>query len=137
MRAAAIVPAYNEESTVAKVLEVLVTVPEIDEVILVNDGSTDRTSEIAASIPGVRVIDLPENRGKAYAMLKGARSTDAEVLVYFDADLIGLKPEHVIALLEPVLKQEVAMTYGVFTDGRWLTDLAQKVTPSLSGQRGQ
>ncbi len=135
MRVAAIVPAYEEEKTIDQVLKVLVRVPEVDEVLVVNDGSEDRTSQVASSVGGVRVLDLAENRGKGCAMVYGARSTDADVLVFIDADLVGLTPQHVSNLVRPVLQGESHMTVGVFTEGRWATDLAQRITPFLSGQR--
>ncbi|MCS7066171.1 MAG: hypothetical protein NZL85_07850, partial [Fimbriimonadales bacterium] len=64
-----------------------------------------------------------------------ATATDADVIVFFDADLIGLKPEHVSRLLEPVLSGEVPMAIGVFRGGRLSTDLAQILAPFISGQR--
>lgn len=135
MQVAAIVPAFNEDKTIDKVLNVLVRVPQVQEVIVVNDGSTDKTSQVARTVPGVKVIDLPKNKGKGFAMVEGARNTTADVLVFIDADLVGLTPDHVLRLVEPVLSGEADMTVGVFTKGRLATDLAQRITPFLSGQR--
>jgi hypothetical protein len=55
--------------------------------------------------------------------------------VFLDADLIGLKSKHIEDLLEPVRSGRTAMSIGVFSEGRVSTDLAQKIAPSLSGQR--
>lgn len=134
MRVAAIVPAFNEEKTIGNVLTPLVSAARVDEVIVVNDGSTDATSTVAHSY-GVRVIDLAQNEGKGGAMLAGAHNTAADVLLYIDADLLGLTETHVDALLEPVLSGRAHMTIGVFSEGRLTTDLAQRITPFLSGQR--
>ncbi len=130
----AIIPAYNEEKTIAAVLRVLKKIKKIKEIIVVSDGSTDNTVKVAKSFK-VTVIDLEKNRGKGGAMKKGLENNSADVLLFLDADLIGLKEKHVNDLLRPVLKDEVDITIGVFEKGRVLTDLAQKIIPKLSGQR--
>ncbi len=144
MKVAVVVPAYNEAGRITTVLETLIRCSSVHEVIVVNDGSQDATSEVAqqfaeahagASFPLVRVINLPVNRGKGGAMFAGATATDADVVVFCDADLIGLKPEHIEAILQPVLIGEVAMAIGVFRGGRLSTDLAQILVPYISGQR--
>lgn len=135
MKTAAIVPAYNEAANIGAVLSVLVECTGLlDEVIVVSDGSTDGTADVARSY-GVRVIDLPQNVGKGGAMKAGADATDAEVLLFVDADLIGLTREHVERMLKPVVTGETLMSVGVFEHGRLATDLAQKIAPFLSGQR--
>ncbi|OGZ84098.1 MAG: hypothetical protein A2599_03800 [Candidatus Staskawiczbacteria bacterium RIFOXYD1_FULL_39_28] len=108
----AIVPALNEEASVGNVLEVLLKSKYFDEVILVDDGSADKTAEIGKSM-GAGVIKLPENRGKGNAMLLGAKSTDAEIVVFFDADLVGLSPEHISLLVEPMLSEDIEMCVGI------------------------
>lgn len=133
-RVAAIIPAYNEESNIGAVLRTLKQVPEVNEVIVVNDGSTDRTGEVARSF-GVRVVDLPANQGKGAALKAGAAITRAEVLLFLDADLIGLRPRHVRALVAPILSGETDATVGIFDGGRPTTDWAQALAPFLSGQR--
>ncbi len=129
-----IVPAYNEEETIGAVCAVLVGHPLVGEVIVVSDGSSDRTAEFARA-GGARVVELPENAGKGAAMQAGISSTSAEIVLFLDADLIGLRPEHVDAMLAPVLQGESQMSVGVFEGGRTSTDLAQAVAPFLSGQR--
>lgn len=130
----AVIPAYNEVLTIGGVVEVLQNVPLIDEIIVVDDGSRDGTAD-AARKHGTMVIELPENCGKGAAMTAGARRAKGDVLLFLDADLEGLTPQHVIDLLEPVLKGEADMTVGVFKNGRKPTDYAQLFAPSISGQR--
>lgn len=134
MKTAAIVPAYNEEENIGAVLSVLTACECLDEVIVVSDGSEDNTAEVARDF-GVRVVELPVNVGKGGAMKAGFVSTDADVILFIDADLIGLTDEHVRDLLHPVVSGEALMSVGVFEEGRLATDLAQKVAPFLSGQR--
>ena len=134
MNIVAIIPAYNEEETLGGVLSVLKKVKKINKIIVVSDGSTDKTVEVAESFK-VDVIALKENKGKGCAINKGLEKAFADILLFLDADLLGLKVEHVNDLLEPVLKDKAEMTIGVFKNGRVLTDLAQKIVPNLSGQR--
>jgi len=134
VKTAAIVPAYNEEKTVGAVIATLLNCPSVQEVIVVSDGSSDNTAQIARDY-AVTLVDLKTNVGKGGAMKAGAAETDCEVLVFVDADLVGLRCEHIETLLQPVLSQKTAMSIGVFSEGRPSTDLAQKIAPSLSGQR--
>ncbi len=108
----------------------------MQEVIVVSDGSSDNTAQIARDY-AVTLVDLKTNVGKGGGAMKaGAAETDCEVLVFVDADLVGLRCEHIETLLQPVLSQKTAMSIGgVFSEGRPSTDLAQKIAPSLSGQR--
>ena len=90
-----IVPARNEEASLAACLESLVTQQGVSfEVVVVDDHSTDRTQEIAASFAGVRVIEagpLPEGwTGKNNAVTAGARVARGEWLLFTDADTVHL-----------------------------------------------
>lgn len=130
----AIIPAYNEEQTIANVVKCVSNVEEIKRIIVVSDGSTDSTAE-RAKASGAEVIELSENVGKGGAIKAGVNECESEVILFLDADLIGLTEKHVKDLINPVIKDEADMTIGIFKNGRMVTDLAQKVTPYLSGQR--
>lgn len=82
-----IIPAYNAEKTISNCLHALEeqSVKEKFEVIIVDDGSTDRTAETAKGFKGVRVI-LQANKGPAGARNHGAREACGEILVFTDAD---------------------------------------------------
>jgi len=134
MKAAAIIPAYNEESTITDVIHTLAQVDLVAEIIVVSDGSDDRTAEVATR-EGAQVLVHQENLGKAAAMKTGFEATSAPVVLFLDADLIGLSPAHVRSLLLPVMRSEADMTVGIFDEGRITTDLAQLLAPYLSGQR--
>jgi glycosyltransferase involved in cell wall biosynthesis len=112
LKVAAIVPAYNEEKTVVDVLKTLTSSKELDEIIVVSDGSTDKTAQISKSFE-VKVLEGAERTGKGMAMKKGVKSTSAEIIVFFDADLIGLIPEHVSLLVQPILEDEADMVVGI------------------------
>ncbi|MGE5561336.1 MAG: glycosyltransferase family 2 protein [Chloroflexota bacterium] len=130
----ALIPAFNEERTVGPVVDAIRALPVIAEVVVIADGCSDETARVAAE-HGARVVELRENIGKAGAIKAGLDTTDATIIVTIDADLIGLLPSHVDSLLTPVLTREAAMTVGLFDGGRVATELAQIVTPYLSGQR--
>jgi glycosyltransferase involved in cell wall biosynthesis len=135
LKVAAIVPAHNEAERIRPVLTAIREASLVDELVVVNDGSTDGTSAAASEVESVRVIDLPRNRGKAGAMRAGAESTDADIVLFLDADLIGLTGELVDSLVRPVVDGETDVCIGIFSGGRRMTDLAQVIAPFISGQR--
>lgn len=134
MKVSAIIPAFNEESTIGNVLGVLKQSPDIDEIIVVSDGSTDRTVEICHK-HNINVIELPKNVGKGFAIQVGEQNCSGDILLLLDADLIGLNCNHINKLVKPVLEKNIDMAVGVFISGRFTTDFAHKAAPFLSGQR--
>jgi glycosyltransferase involved in cell wall biosynthesis len=139
LKIAAIIPAYNEAGRLGQVLGPLLQASEIDEIVIVDDGSTDDTAAVArrfsSQSPRVRVIESLENLGKGGAMRRGALNTDAETILFLDADLIGFQSEHATALAGPVARGECDMTIGVFRGGRGFTDLSHFLAAWISGQR--
>jgi glycosyltransferase involved in cell wall biosynthesis len=137
---AAILPTYNEELNVSGVLDVLHATSMLDEIILVDDGSRDRTVEIlnqaAAVDRRIQVIRHDTNRGKGQAIFTGWAATCAPVLLLLDADLKDFAPDHIQALLRPVIDHRADMTLGLFQGGHLSTDLSHRITPFLTGQRG-
>lgn len=134
-RVAIIIPAYNEESRIAAVISAAIDASYGSEVIVVNDGSLDRTLNVARSFSGVTVVDLPFNIGKGGAMAAGVRSTSAEYVAFIDADLSGLRSEHIDSIIGPILTRECDMCVGVFRGGKLGSNTAMRVAPFLSGQR--
>lgn len=135
MTLSVVIPAYNEGERLGTVLEVLRRCAFIDEVIVVSDGSTDNTCEVARSHEGVTAVQLGRNMGKGAAMVAGARRATGESIAFLDADLLGMTPSHVESLVGPVLSGDADMTIGVFKGGRPRTDWAQVIAPFISGQR--
>jgi glycosyltransferase involved in cell wall biosynthesis len=138
-----VVPAYNEAGRIHRVLDVLAKTPEVDTMLVVDDGSADDTFSVASAHPSAQgkqpklmVLRQQPNRGKGAAMRLGAEEArDAEILLFLDADLVGLTSQHVADLLAPVLNGSVVMALGVFRGGRGATTLAQQIAPNISGQR--
>jgi len=130
---AAIVPAYNEEKTIGVIIRSLKSSPSIGEVIVVADGCEDQTAEIAR-IAGATVVELPENQGKGKAMLEGVAQTDADIVAFFDADLVGLTPDHVERVVLPVVSGSKAMNVGLRDRGSFWTGIGARL-PLISGER--
>jgi glycosyltransferase involved in cell wall biosynthesis len=137
---AAILPTFNEELNVSSVLEVLHVSSILDEIILVDDGSSDNTVNIlyqaAVTDSRIQVIRHDKNLGKGQAIFSGWAATSAPIILLLDADLKNLVPEHIDALLAPVIDHRADMTIGLFRGGHLSTDLSHWMTPFLTGQRG-
>ncbi len=132
---AVIIPAYNEAQRIGTVLRAVTRSKLADEVVVVSDGSEDATARLASGFPGVRVVELPFNRGKGGAMAAGVANTRADIVAFVDADLCGLRPEHIDLIIRPVLEGTCDMCIGVFRGGKFWSDSAQRVAPYISGQR--
>jgi glycosyltransferase involved in cell wall biosynthesis len=134
VRAAAVIPAYNEASTVGEVVQVALQATLIDEVVVVDNASTDDTAAVATKA-GARVeaCTVP---GKGQAMASGVAATEAPVIIFLDADLVGLAPAHVDRLADAVLSGRAGMACGLFDRGPVLNRLFLRVLPILTGQRG-
>ncbi len=137
MKATAIIPAYNEEKTIENVLRVAKESQFVDEVIVVDDGSFDNTAEIAKT-NGARVVKMEKNSGKGQALDRGVKSANNEVLLFLDADLIGLEQRHLDFLLGPVLDKGYDMSVGAIDRsqlGSFLNNIFQRTESPFSGIR--
>jgi glycosyltransferase involved in cell wall biosynthesis len=118
---------------------VLYDVDLLSEIIVVDDGSIDATAasvqKMAETDARIRLIRHADNLGKGQAIFTASRTTRAPLLLLLDADLVGLTPSHIHALIEPVLRQQADMSLGLFKGGHILTDFSHWIAPWLSGQR--
>ena len=135
MKISAIICAYNEEETIKNVVT---TVSDyfFDEVIVINDGSTDKTDEIVRGLLNLhnhKYISLSENKGKGYAMATGINNSIGEIITFIDADLVNLTEEHFSQLMTPIFNQEADMVLGQPSE----TLINYSVNPfkSFTGQR--
>ncbi len=133
-KAAAIVPAFNEEKTIAGVIEALKGSEFIDQVVVVDDGSKDRTFEIAQKA-GVKAIRMPKNNGKGLALSFGVKETRAPFLIFVDADLKGLNPSHIQQIILPVFEDRVDMNIGVLDRGEMINAINLFFEAPFSGTR--
>ncbi len=135
----AIVCAYNEEKTIEGVVESLLTCSLLDEVVVVNDGSTDQTKQVLSKFIGedkFHCIHLEKNRGKGYAMTEGVGLAQGELILFVDADLLNLSANHLALLAAPLLNGEARMVMGIPIRGETISR-AEILDPChpLTGQR--
>ncbi len=135
MKITAIICVYNEENTVKNVVTQVSNYP-FDEVIVVNDGSTDKTDSILKEIKennNFKYIILPENKGKGFAMARGIEIAKSEILMFFDADLSNIQKNHFTVLITPILNNDADMVLGQPTE----TMIDSSINPfkSFTGQR--
>jgi glycosyltransferase involved in cell wall biosynthesis len=130
---AAIIPAWNEAATVGAVIYAALDARLVDEVIVVDNASTDDTAAVARG-HGARVVEEPI-AGKGQAMQAGVAATDADIVIFLDADLVGLRPEHVDGLVALVRDGDADMTCGLFDRGPVANPIFLERLPVLTGQR--
>lgn len=121
-----VIPAFNEESNVANVIKVANKISYITEIIVVNDGSTDKTEKIAKTA-GAKVINHEHNQGKGSAIKTGFKKSKGEILAFIDADISNLTEQKIDAIIKPILKGKVDLTKTKFAreSGR-VTELTAK-----------
>lgn len=104
-RLTVVIPAYNEEATIAETIE-RVRAADVGglelEIVVVDDGSTDRTREILRQIPDIRAIFHERNRGKGGAVKTGFTAATGDVVLIQDADL-EYDPRDYKVVLQPIV----------------------------------
>ncbi|MBV9925961.1 MAG: glycosyltransferase family 2 protein [Acidobacteria bacterium] len=110
-----VVPAYNEESTLADVVRKVLKLEHLLEVIVVDDCSDDRTGAVARSLADadarVRVARHERNRGKTEALKTGFAETRGEIVIVQDADL-EYDPQEIPEVIRPILEGRADVVYG-------------------------
>lgn len=147
MHVSVVIPAKNEEGSIGRCLESLTSqIDAGDEVIVLDNGSTDQTAEIAASFEGVRVIDAPDDRlggdvhfrGLSQLRQFGAESATNEIVATTDADTIP--PEDWIDRIKTHFEQDddLSVLWGVVTDtnGVPVRNMTGKYLTFLGGVSG-
>ena len=148
-RVSVIVAAFNEEDRIAATIRGINAIPNIYEVIVVDDGSADQTADVA-TCAGAKVERQATNAGKGAAMAAGAAFAKGNILMFLDADLGDTALEAAV-LLDPIIQGEADLTIATFPVipgkgggfgivvklARWGIHRAtgQTMTAPISGQR--
>jgi glycosyltransferase involved in cell wall biosynthesis len=118
-----IIPVYNEERTIRRVIARVHSLPVPKEIIVVNDASTDGTAEALNELDGrsgVHVIHKPQNEGKGAALRTGFRHAGGDVVVVQDADL-EYDPRDIVSVIRPIVEGKSDVVFG----SRFLGEEAQ------------
>ena len=120
-----IIPARNEEKSIRKVIKIVKQNPDVDEIIVVDNNSTDKTS-VLANNEGAKVIFCKE-QGKGYAIEKGLLEAKNEIVVFIDADINNYSKDLIKTLSDPIINDDIDFVKSMFqrTGGR-VTELVAK-----------
>ncbi len=144
----AVIPVYNEENFIENTINNIKEINLIDEIIVIDDGSTDKTREIVSKLD-VTLIGLDKNKGKGYAIRKAIEESDFDYLVLIDGDL-GRTSNEAIKLIVPAINMEADVIIARFQKAKkkggfgLVKKLANRgvyfytgknITSTLSGQR--
>src|SRR5690349_2092046 len=110
-----VIPVYNEEASLADVVHKLLALPQLLEIVIVDDCSNDRSAEVAESLsridPRVRLIRQQRNMGKTAALRSGFAVTRGEIVIVQDADL-EYDPEEIPLVIGPILEGRADVVFG-------------------------
>ncbi|BCJ85858.1 glycosyltransferase family 2 protein [Effusibacillus dendaii] len=112
MKTGVVVPAYNEAESIAETIRYIRMLPEVDEILVVDDGSSDKTASEAIRA-GARVVWHQQNFGKGQALKTAFQSIQSEMVVLLDADIKEGALE-LRKLIDPVLRGDADMTIAAF-----------------------
>ncbi len=111
MLVSVIIPVYNEENSIQAIIKKVQSVPVHKEIIVVDDGSSDRTPQILYTISGIKLITHEKNKGKGAAIRTALKYANGDVIIIQDADL-EYEPAEYLNLLAPFSEPQVSAVYG-------------------------
>lgn len=114
MKLSIIIPCYNEEKTIAELLNKIKTVDTLGfdkEVIVINDGSTDKSLDVLNNFKGIKVINHSINKGKGQAIKTALNYISGDFVIIQDADL-EYNPDNYKDLLKIVKDKNAKVVYG-------------------------
>lgn len=114
-----LIAAFNEADRLPGVLAAVVGHPRLGRVLVIDDGSTDGTGEVALR-HGAELLRVPENGGKTHALRLGLQTVRTSHVLLIDADLIGLTRETITALLAPVAGGAAQAALSLRGNAPWL-----------------
>jgi glycosyltransferase involved in cell wall biosynthesis len=131
-----IIPAYNEEKWVGTTVSSILESGFPCEVIVVDDGSSDKTPQILKTFgESIKVISQPENKGKGAALVSGINDASGEIVIFCDAHLLGLNQYHLMTLTLPLVYGLARVTLGQGVSAEFSLTSAFSPFLILTGQR--
>jgi len=129
-----IIPAHNEEKSISATLQAVLGAGDIlKEIIVIDDGSTDKTKEIVKEFKNIRFLINEKNLGKSGTVASGIKESTGDYVMFLDADLMGLNSSNIISLITPILRDEADVVISMRTNTpvwmRWFG------FDSMSGER--
>jgi len=113
MSVSVVIPACNEAATIGSIINVVKSLDIVNEVIVVDDGSTDRTAEIAENA-GAIVISHATNSGKGSAIKTGFKNSKGDIIAFIDADLHDINSNQIKKIIKPILDGNADVTKTKF-----------------------
>jgi len=113
-RLSVIIPVYNEEKTIASVIEIVHAWGKAKEIIIINDGSEDQSLQaIAQFSKKITLISLKTNKGKGYALDLGVQRSTGDIVMFLDGDIISLTFRDLDRILSPIVQGKADMVLGI------------------------
>lgn len=137
MKLSVIIPAYNEEATISEIIKRVkrVKIPIIKEIIVVDDGSSDKTAQIVRRLKKVKLLSHRKNQGKGASIVTGLKNASGDIFLIQDADL-EYSPYDYPKLLKPIMGGKSKVVYGSRFIGLKLVLFGKSRTPFISHYLG-
>lgn len=121
-----IIPARNEEKSISTVINIAKNSPLTNEIIVVNNNSTDNTADISKEL-GAIVVEC-NSIGKGYAMAEGIKAASNEIIVFLDADILNYHSNIIELLANPIINDNAEFVKSTFdrVKGGMVTNIAVK-----------
>ena len=132
MKVSCIIPAFNEKRTIRQIIKSIKKVKGIDEIIVVDDGSTDSTYKYAKSI-GVKIIKHGTNKGKGAAIKTGLTHSSGDIILFLDADITRLNHLKISKMINILRSKKAEVVIGTYNANCYqtFTELVYKPLMSL------
>lgn len=120
-----IIPAHNEERQIQRVIKLIRGKDIVNQIIVVDNASTDRTQKLARQA-GAEIVECPQ-KGKGYAMEKGLKCANNDIVVFIDGDIGNYSKDLIYKLADPIVKDEADFVKSMFErKGGRVTELVAK-----------
>ncbi len=133
-----VICAYNEEPTIEYVVRTCHEFNPGSEIVVVDDGSVDKTPDILAKLKkefDYTLVTLEENQGKSHAMVVGVEHAKREIILFWDADVTNIKKTHFDQLIEPLVSDDSEADMVLGSPSETLIDYRVNPFKSLTGER--